>query len=193
MRFPSGDASHVIRTVRRFVPLLLVPLVILGCSDAARDPFAVLAEAELADAAFARAERAGDLDAALSAVKTRIALLESARLPDELVGPVLWEGRRRLDRAEQARAAGDLGGAWQAVRDLADDLPAAEPRVLADALILDAEDRLLEMRTHPQLTRLDRERADRLLRAAREAAADADYPLAIRRAYYARQLLRAER
>jgi hypothetical protein len=177
----------------RLVACLAASLVVAGCSDTSRDPFAVLAQAEVADAAFAEAEALGDLDAALKAIRLRVALLESAGLPEDLVGPVLAHGRGLLGEAEGSAATADTAASWSALRRLADYLPASEPRALAAALIHAAEARFADVVRHDEpVSRLQRERADRLLRGAREAVVEEDFPLAIRRAYYARQLLRSE-
>lgn len=177
----------------RLVVCFAAPLLVAGCSDTSRDPFAVLAQAEQADAAFAQAEALGDLDAALEAVRMRVALLESTGLPDDLVGPVLAHGRGLLGEAEGSAAAADTATSWSALRRLADYLPASEPKALATALIHAAETRFADVvRNDEPVGRLQRERADRLLRGAREAVVEEDFPLAIRRAYYARQLLRSE-
>lgn len=70
-------------------------------------------------------------------------------------------------------------------------LASLTPRAVAIALIGDAERRLERGGEGDEGARIARERARHLLRGAAEAVEGEDYPRAIRRAYYASQLLDA--
>jgi hypothetical protein len=183
------DPGSVTRFAVRLAVLGALALASVACADSAQDPFAVLAEAAANDAAYARAEEAADLAAAMTALHERFAMLDALALPGELVGPVLGEGRDHLRVAGEHAAAGRPDAAWRAVRAAADVVPAAGAGAIALRLIRAGEQRLAETRAAGGRGR-DLDRADGLLRAAREAAEDGDHALAIRRAYYARQLLR---
>ncbi len=92
-----------------------------------------------------------------------------------------------LGAANELRDAGDLPGSLAATMEAAESLQQATPYAVADRLVRNARGRLNAGALGDDVAR---ERADRLLRGAEEALAAGDYPLAIRRAYYARELLR---
>jgi hypothetical protein len=179
----------VTRFAVRLAVLGALALAAAACSDSAQDPFAVLAEAAANDAAYARAEEAADLAAAMAALDERFTMLDALALPGELVGPVLREGRHHLRAAGVHASAGRTDDAWTAVRAAADIVPAADAGAIAFRLIRAGEQRFADTRADGGRGR-DLDRAESLLRAAREAADAGDHALAIRRAYYARQLLR---
>ena len=109
------------------------------------------------------------------------ALAEGRRLTDDLLGAI---------RSDEVDTEGALFIALQA----ADVLLETTPRVIALRMTAAGETRLSEYADESQrgsvrLDSLGIARAERLLRGAREAMAQRDYPLAIRRAFYARQLL----
>ncbi len=119
--------------------------------------------------------------------------MKRADLPD--LAARLESGRSLLADARQAEAAGDRAGAVRATLLASDGLSATTPPAVAARLTADAEALLSriqfergERREDPAQHRI--ERADRLVRGAREALAARQYELAIQRAFYARELLR---
>jgi hypothetical protein len=113
------------------------------------------------------------------------------------VGVALAEGRSLLARARAAAASGDAVAALREALAAADRLATTTPGGVALRLIRQVEVRLDRLGdTHgegeavtPAADELTYARARRLLRGAREALGRGDHVLAIRRAYYARQLL----
>lgn len=119
--------------------------------------------------------------------------MRRADLPD--IAARLGSGRALLVDARQAEADGDMTAAVQAALLASDRLAATTPRAVAARLTADGEALLsrleFERAGRPgDAERRRLERADRLVRGAREALAAGDYQLAIRRAFYARELLR---
>ncbi len=106
---------------------------------------------------------------------------------DGTLGAALSHARTRLVEARLSRNAGDLAGALEATMAAADALHVATPQGVAERLVGRA--RVLLGQRRDEVDDASVRRADRLLRNAEEALADGDYPLAIRRAFYAGQLL----
>ncbi len=105
---------------------------------------------------------------------------------------VLSEAREDLATATQRRAAGDVAGQIGATMAAADLVYRATPAAVAQRLIANAHG-TLDARSAAGSARDGDEsvrRAERLLRGAQEAIDAGDFALAIRRAYYACQLLR---
>lgn len=107
---------------------------------------------------------------------------------------LLRDAESRLAQARAERAAGDPAGALQDMMAAADILERATPGPIAHRLVADAERALSAApgTTTPAsapAVRADRERAVRLLRGAQEALQAGNYDLAIRRAFYAGELL----
>lgn len=113
------------------------------------------------------------------------------------VGTALAEGRPLLARARAAAAAGDAAAAVREALAAADHLATTTPGGVALRLIRQVEARFDRLHgahgegeaVAPAVDDLAYARAQRLLRGAREALGRGDHVLAIRRAYYARQLL----
>ncbi|MDT8342078.1 MAG: hypothetical protein RQ751_11255 [Longimicrobiales bacterium] len=107
-----------------------------------------------------------------------------ALLPAELRGP-LDEARLLLDRGEAALEAGRGEEALGWALAAADRVRAVTSEAVARRLMGQGE-RLL---ADPPAEGVDVERARHLMNGAHRALAAGDYPLAIRRAYYARQVV----
>jgi hypothetical protein len=137
-------------------------------------------EPELAEGALAGVEEA------LNGVQRTF----DGRPPRELSGS-LSAAAAEGDRAREARDRGDLEGTLVHALLAADHLRATTPEALARILVREAEDELGRFPGAPSYSRLSRERAERLLRGAREALADDQPTLALRRAWYALGLLRS--
>jgi hypothetical protein len=118
----------------------------------------------------------------------------AAKRPDALPGfaDALRQGKTLIEHGVQDRLAGDRAAALERTLEAADVLAATTPRGVALSLTRAAESALVvAQRTPPdRLSAEELQRAARLVRSAREALADGDYERAIRRAYYARQLLK---
>lgn len=105
------------------------------------------------------------------------------------IADALDDARVMLDAAGKAEPT-DHRGAVEATLRAADRLMATTPRAVAIRLTTEAETRLAAEGTRDDgLDASSLERADRLVRGAREAVQQREYLLAIRRAYYAGQLL----
>ncbi|HEX7050108.1 MAG TPA: hypothetical protein VF188_07915 [Longimicrobiales bacterium] len=122
------------------------------------------------------------------------------------IGDALTTGRVLVDRARAAVARGDRTAAAAALLEAADRLAATTPPAVALRLIRRAErawraDGAVESgdaeageaAENDGARDIWRERAGRLLRGAREAFDAGDYERAIRRAFYAEQVLRMRR
>src|SRR5690606_8909524 len=111
----------------------------------------------------------------------------------DLVGirAALDAGRGELHAARDAMSAHDSTAAVSALLRAADALDRTTPRSVAARLIGSAEVNLARILADSPRRAADEtlQRADRLIRGAREALAEGDHALAIRRAYYANQLL----
>jgi hypothetical protein len=140
--------------------------------------------AGLADAELARADSALD-----RWLRTADRIL-TGRTPLE-IGQALRDGREHLDRAREATAGGERALAVEATLRAADRLLETTPRAVALRLIREAELELEVRRVAAGASGPDAStrRAERLVRGARQALAEEAFPLAIRRAYYAGQLL----
>ncbi len=103
----------------------------------------------------------------------------------------LRQGKSLVQQGVQDRLAGDRVAALEKTLTAADVLAATTPRGVALSLTRAAELALaIAQRISPdRLSAEELQRAERLVRSAREALGDEDYERAIRRAYYARQLL----
>lgn len=102
--------------------------------------------------------------------------------------------RARLADAAAAQQAGDNAGAVRALMSAADALEGATPGAVAQRLVERAQRDMVVSDSGARSGALDgvptnRERAVRLLRGAREALSAQEYDLAIRRAFYAAELL----
>lgn len=124
-----------------------------------------------------------DMGLALGAVAT----LEEGALEPEL-GAEVARARTLHDRARGALAEGDVPGAFALEMEASDALRAVAPPVVANSLLIRAES-ALEVDADTALSAEDRERARRLVDGARRAAEAEDWSRAIRRAFYASQLL----
>jgi hypothetical protein len=126
-----------------------------------------------------------ELDRALDAVAAN---LPGDRLPRELIPPVAHAAESR-DRARQALEAGELADAIRYTLDGSDALRGITPDVLAGWLVATAEDHLRRNGDDVSYAEQTRERAERLTIGARTALEDEAPVLALRRAWYALQLL----
>ena len=122
--------------------------------------------------------------------------LRHAEFPD--LTAALNEAGGSLAAARGAAARGDRVEAVGLTLRAADRLAETTPQAVAARLSAEDEAALATLRQvagrpAAEESRRRLERIDRLVRGAREALAAGHYELAIRRAYYARQLLTAER
>jgi hypothetical protein len=167
------------------------------------DPVAAAALRDTAYGLAAGPLAAGLDSAALAGVQARLErwieiadmALRSAQYPE--LTSALAQARRSLGEARAARLAGDGPGAVLATMRAADELTATTPRAVADRLTTEDEAALVRLRQlagrpSTDMERVRLERIERLTRGAREALADGQDELSIRRAYYARELLVAE-
>lgn len=119
-------------------------------------------------------------------IQTASSVVEGARLPG--VEAALDAGRNLIARAEREERAGRREVAARLLLEAGDRLRETTPRAAARRLIHEVE-QLFAAGRGEMVGAVDRRRAERLLNGAREAL-DADDPVrAIRRAFYARQLL----
>lgn len=120
------------------------------------------------------------------------AALRGADLPE--LAHAVADGGALLQRAREAARSGDRAGAVLATLDASERLAETTPRAVAlrltsaDEFALDALRRTVGPRDGDGAIHRA-ERIERLVRGAREAIAAGKYDVAIRRAYYARQLL----
>ncbi|HET9982078.1 MAG TPA: hypothetical protein VFQ38_00755 [Longimicrobiales bacterium] len=120
------------------------------------------------------------------------AALKGADLPE--LAQAVADGGALLRRARESARAGDRADAVLATLDASERLSETTPRAVAlrlttaDELALDATRRGMAPRPDDAAGRR-LERIQRLVRGAREAIEAEKYDVAIRRAYYARQLL----
>jgi hypothetical protein len=147
----------------------------------------VLAE-RLAEADLARADAAaaGWIEVAARAIRP----LDPAGIAGALV-----EARLLLEAGRAARAEGRTEDAVEALLRASDRLATTTPRAVALRLIAAGDERLAHVVAERGLdprqpADLAAARARRLLISAREAVADGRHELAIRRAFYAGQLLK---
>jgi hypothetical protein len=133
-------------------------------------------------------------DAELAAATSRLqkwtelagAVVRPGAIPGFTVA--LEDGRQLLQRAHHAELEGRRSDALQAVLRAAERLDTTTPRAVGVQLTRAAENDLA--RTRPEHDAEGYARALRLVRGAREALIAEKYELAIRRAWYAGQLLR---
>lgn len=205
---PALDLDAPLPTLPTLVQQVLAPAgPPLAPADATRllDAFATWTSASIGDVpaeqdaerARARQMAAPVLAAALGIAKiedlnarlqtwTTLGLLVAGDRDPELKA-ALRSSAAALRSADERNAAGDLAGSLAATMEAAESLEQATPYAVADRLLRNARGRFDSLEVSDDVSR---ERADRLLRGAEEALAAGDYPLAIRRAYYARELLR---
>jgi hypothetical protein len=118
--------------------------------------------------------------------------LKGADLPE--LARAVADGSALLRRAGDAARAGDRAGAVQATLDASERLSETTPRAVALRLTT-ADEAALEAARGGKAARGDGsashrlDRVERLVRGARQAVDQGKYDVAIRRAYYARQLL----
>lgn len=112
------------------------------------------------------------------------------------IARTLDAGAALLDRARAAEARGERQEAFRVTLAAADLLLSTTPAAVAMRLIVDAEQVLeaaksvdVEDDAADDGRARSISRAERLLRGARQAVSEGDHARAIRRAYYARQLL----
>jgi hypothetical protein len=93
----------------------------------------------------------------------------------------------------RAEAHGDLARALEAYLSASERLRLLTPRAVAGRLVREGVAALAAVGAVEEGTEeaLARHRADRLLKGARQALERGDFELAIRRAYYGRELMRA--
>lgn len=131
------------------------------------------------------AEGLDRLGAALSAVDA---------LGVEALPPGVRDAVHRADalrsRALRALRAGDTASAAEDLLRGSDALREVGPRAMALAWVSEAEAMLGRISADGSYSTVDVERARRLAHGARIALRDGDFARAIRRAYYARQLLK---
>lgn len=117
--------------------------------------------------------------------------LDPTELPAFIVEGLI-EGEVLSQEAEQSLGAGDLDRAMLLTLQASDRLRALAPAEVAEALLREAEGALGRNGADAPYTELDLERSRHLLISAGEAMDGGDYLRAIRRAYYACQLLGVE-
>ncbi len=163
-------------------------------ADSAQNPIAARAlrrrAYETAAPVVARALGPAGLSEVESGLRRWVEMAESASEGMSLpgVGAALMAGRTLLARAV---AADHADQAAALLLEAADRLRETTPDAVAARLILQVESALAreDRRTGGGPGPVARRRAERLLRGANRALSDGDPVLAIRRAYYARQLL----
>ena len=133
-------------------------------------------------------EGVGEALSRLEVALASVGRLDPTQLPDA-VALRLAASREAAAAARRALEVGELPEAVRATLHGADILRAVGPEGVARALIARAEKILPGVAEGVDATA--RERAERLLYGAREAAANRDFAIAIQRAYYACQLLEA--
>ncbi len=125
----------------------------------------------------------GVLDAAVE--------LDPTELPAFIVDGLI-EGEVLAQEAEQSLEVGDLERATLLTLQASDRLRELAPAEVAETLVREAEEALGRNGADAPYTELDLERSRHLLISAGEAMDGGDYLRAIRRAYYACQLLGVE-
>lgn len=142
-------------------------------------------------AAPALADALGPAEARRMMDDVGLALGAVGTLDREALGPLDAEvarARTLHDRAEHSLTAGDLARAFHLEMEASDALRAVAPPVVARSLLIRAEAAMADGAA-AALAAEDRERAHRLVEGARRAAQAGDWSRAIRRAFYASQLL----
>lgn len=143
---------------------------------------------------------AGVLDSAEVAAERRavevwLAVAERVRglelVPE--IGAELARARAAVRAGARAEARGDLARALAAYLSASERLRLLAPQAVARRLLREGTAALAAVGVVEEGTdaALARRRADRLLKGARQALERGDYELSIRRAYYARELMRA--
>lgn len=117
--------------------------------------------------------------------------MEAAQLPGFVVDGTR-RGRTLVDEADRALAAGDVGRALLLTLEAADVLRALGPQEVARDLVSRAEEALGRIDPARPYSRLELERSRHLVTSAEAALDRNDYLRAIRRAFYACQLLGVE-
>jgi hypothetical protein len=133
----------------------------------------------------------GQVDAALAVAEPLL-----AGDPDPEIAAGILRARLLRDEAVRSLAAGRLAVAMRDVLGASDALRELGPQAVARALLARAEEALAreahaEAGTEGGVSDLDLERGEHLVLSARLALDDQDWTRAVRRAYYACQLLGA--
>jgi len=113
-------------------------------------------------------------------------------LANEEVETAVEQALRFHQKARNALESGDGKGALRLALQSADALRAVAPRQVASDLVAVAQEHLRRKGFPETYPEEELNRIRRLANGAEEALAEGDYPRAIRRAYYACQLLGAE-
>jgi hypothetical protein len=129
-------------------------------------------------------EALSEVESALHSTWT-MPFMESA----PMVRNVVSQAQRSLEQGRAALERNDVSEALLLTMQSADLLREASPQVVATALVVEAEIALGRIQTVDPYPDENLTRARRLARGARLALAEGDFPRAIRRAYYACQLL----
>lgn len=145
---------------------------------AALDPLSGSLEAAAVEQAIS------EVEVALRATWT-MPFVESA----PMVRNVVSQAQRSLEQGRTALERNDVSEALLLTMQSADLLREASPQVVATALVVEAEIALGRIQTDDPYPNENLMRARRLTRGARLALAEGDLPRAIRRAFYACQLL----
>lgn len=169
-----------------------------------------LASGKAADPVASAAYRAAAIDLAAPALAQRLDSAAVARSLFELerwlaaadavaggadlvgIRAALDEGRAELKAARQAVSENEPAASIRALLRAADALDRTTPQSVATRLVRSAETKLAHLLADaPRKAAVDEtlHRVDRLIRGAREALEEGDHARAIRRAYYADQLL----
>jgi hypothetical protein len=114
--------------------------------------------------------------------------LNIQRLPDHIAAGIEAAAVRRSS-AREALDVGDRVGGLESLLRSADALRLTSPRVIAQALVMEAEDRFGRVSDGHPYTQQDLERMGRLVRGGRQALDEREWGRAIRRAYYAMGIL----
>ena len=109
------------------------------------------------------------------------------------IGAELARARAAVRAGARAEARGDLARALAAYLSASERQRLLAPQAVARRLLREGTAALAAVGVVEEGTdaALARRRADRLLKGARQALERGDYELSIRRAYYARELMRA--
>lgn len=139
--------------------------------------------AAMSDVALAGLLR--DVDAAVSAAES----LGRERPLPAAVGRRIQEARRLVDESFLARERAEREAALRLAMSAADGLRSLMPERVAARLVERAEEALRRNAGPDSYTPTELRRADRLIRGAREALESGDPARAVRRAFYACQVL----
>lgn len=129
----------------------------------------------------------------LDRVESNIASVNGVaiHLDPGIIGPALRQARQLHREAADAWAGGDPTASLKLVLETADVLWSLSPQRVAMGLIKEASETLGRKDSRASYSEEELIRIRRLIFGAKEALGEEDYPGAIRRAYYACQLLGA--